>query len=132
MIGSRQFEKTFSRHFRASFILKRKPQTSHINYEYFVCVPVLCTINYFVFIQNLCFCFSWRGSEYSRGGLHTIFLGWPRMSLGLHWILNIGIFTSISPGRWRDISRLLLFVFHRIFHNHITITRYSLLVYSTV
>jgi hypothetical protein len=40
-------------------------------------------------------------------------------------------FTSISPGKWRDISRLLLPVFHPIFHYHITISFYSLLVYST-
>ena len=75
--------------FQRCYFLERKPQTSHVNY--FVCVCILCTIIYLVIYIKLYFCFSWRASEYSRDGLHNILLWWARSSLGLHWILNIGI-----------------------------------------
>ena len=75
--------------FKRCYFPDQKPQTSHVNY--FACFCVLYTIIYLVIYTNLYSCFSWRASEFSRGGLHNIFLWWTWLSLGLHWILNIGI-----------------------------------------
>jgi hypothetical protein len=75
--------------FKRCYFLERKPQTSHV--KYFVCFCVLCTIIYLVIYIKLYFCFSWRASEYSRDSLHNILLWWARLSIGPHWILNIGI-----------------------------------------
>ena len=84
VIGYRRFETTLFH--LCLYFLERKPQTSHV--KYFVCVS--STVIYLVIYPKFCCCFSWRALEYIRDGLRNSFLRWARLSLGLHWILNIG------------------------------------------